>query len=138
MKLFRFFLTTALMLFFNVLYCQTTKQEWNSECDTISTKQFDRLIKFNSRKMKKNSKFKTDQMILLIRIYNTLHFSKYFDEQNETKNNFRKLFSERYIDTAIALLECKPLQGNWYSQRYQLYIESGYHMRCDNYFILKE
>ncbi len=119
------------------LFGQMSEKEWRSECDTITKNQFIKLIKVHNRKMKNNFNFNVDQMVKLVRIYNTLHFLKYYDSLNIRKNNFRKLFDERYVDKAIAILECKPMQGNWYSEKYHLYITSGYRMRCDNYFILR-
>lgn len=93
-------------------------------------------MKLNYKLMRKNHVFGVQEIIVLVRIYNTLQFEGNYQPQNENKNRFRRLFLEKYNDKAVAQLECTTSQGNWYSRKYELFITSGYHMRCDNYYVI--
>jgi len=133
----RAFLSITLTCFSLTIYGQISDKNWTSECDTISEHRFTKLTRQNIRIMKKGMQITIPQMILLVRVYNTLQFSIYYQPDNKRKNKFRKLFDRKYSDQAVTLLECKPVQGNWYSEKYHLFITAGYHMRCDNYFVLQ-
>ena len=111
--------------------------ERQPKCDTIHEKKFNRMVKEKYKLIKKDYYASITEMITLVRVYNTLQFERNYHHNNKYRNLFRGRFKAAYIDKAVVLLECKPSQGNWYSKKYDLFITSGYHMKCDNYYFLK-
>jgi len=111
--------------------------ERQPKCDTITEKQFNRIVKGKYKLIKKDYDASINEMIILVRIYNTLQFARSYKYSSKFRNLYKDRFKEVYIDKAVGLLECQPSQGNWYSKKYDLFITSGYHMKCDNYYFLK-
>ena len=127
-----------IVIFFSLrVYSQESQNlDKPDHCDSLSQKKFLKKMHLNYKWMKKSHDFTIQEMINLIRVYNTLQFEVNFEPNNKDKNDFRKLFLEKYNDRAAAQLECVSSQGNWYSPKYKLFITTGYHMRCDNYYVI--
>lgn len=128
------------LLFFNVITASGQDGvvvERQPKCDTIPERKFNRMVKEKYKLIKRGYDTNVTEMISLVRVYNTLQFERNYHHTSKYRSLFKSKFKEVYIDKAVALLECKPSQGNWYSKKYDLFITSGYRMKCDNYFFIK-
>lgn len=103
-------------------------------CDTISVKQFHKVVKYYLKKMRIGVNVSVPEMIDIIKIYNTKP-----ERKNAKFRKFETLYQVQYMGKACDMLNCVGLKGLvLYSKEYELYLTSGgKEMPCYNYFHLK-
>lgn len=107
-------------------------------CDTISLKQFNNLVKFHLKKMRKEVNVLIPEIIEIVKIYN----SSPKQEDSKSRKRYKQFldkYQKIYMGRACEMLNCVPLRGLViYSKEYDLYLSSTKDtMACYNYFFIK-
>jgi hypothetical protein len=106
-------------------------------CDTLTKKEFRKLLKSSYSYIKNKMTIDEPKMINLIRVYNTLHLEANNRFDKGIGHYFLVEFRDVYIDKAMELISFKPYKDSWYSEKYDLFITSGYQMKCHNYYHIR-
>jgi len=103
-------------------------------CDTISFKNFDKLVRYYLKKMEISVSVSVPEIIEMVKIYNS-------DPKNRNSRykRFLVLYQQTYMGRACDMLNCISLKGLvLYSKEYNLYLSSTKDvMPCYNYFFIK-
>ena len=109
-----------------------------SNCDSISTKNFNILKNEIYNKMLLGKELTVAETIKMVKIYNTLHLINTTQTQIKgNANDFVSLFDKSYTGFASKKLEATLGKGmTIYSKKYDIVIGVGAPYRCRNYYLI--
>jgi len=137
------FMSILFLTLIHIGYIEGYAQDLNTKgtltvsCDTLTAKRFEKLLKSSFSLIKTGKDPSEKEMIDLIRVYNTLHFERNNEFDKGIGRKYLVRFRDVYIDKALELMDFKPYKGSWYSEKYDLFISSGYQMKCHNFYFIK-
>jgi hypothetical protein len=110
------------------------------DCDTLTRENFYKAADNFHALMRKNEKFTIQQVLSLVRIYNTLHMvdvAKAASDKTFPKK-FIMRFERDYLKAVAEQLEYTYGKGmTMYSPKYDLFIGAASNYRCKDYYTIQ-
>jgi hypothetical protein len=114
--------------------CDTLKK-----CDSLSTRKILKLAHEGIANMNSINTLSIEQVLVLIKIYNTLHFDTVASKEIAFAKEFRQVFFKTFLPKVAQRLEIISSNGmTLYSSKYDIYIGESLMNRCNDFYVFWE